>query len=99
MCGNQTGELIGVGKQEASPSWMISDALGLIDFSVGANIQGHRLRAGLTSRELSDSVGISPEEILTIEAGEKRPSAALLVQIAEALDVSLLELFEENARH
>jgi transcriptional regulator with XRE-family HTH domain len=76
-----------------------SDALGLIDSSVGANIQSHRLRAGLTPDELSEWVGISPGEILTIEAGEKRPSATLLVHIAEALDVSLLELFKEKARH
>jgi transcriptional regulator with XRE-family HTH domain len=51
-----------------------------------------RARAGLTQAGLSAACGVTDETISRIERGRYEPAVSTLIQIAEALDVSLDQL-------
>ena len=61
--------------------------------ALGTRIRTERQRAGLTVRGLAGRVGVSPSLISQIERGRATPSVATLWSVADALGVSIAELF------
>jgi transcriptional regulator with XRE-family HTH domain len=61
--------------------------------ALGARIRAERQRTGLTVRGLAGRAGVSPSLISQIERGRATPSVATLWSIADALGVSMAELF------
>ncbi len=51
-------------------------------------IRRYRDQAGLSQQQLADSVGVSKGFISALEAGRSVPNLDMLVQLAEALNVS-----------
>lgn len=60
---------------------------------VGRKLRNLRQRRGLTQRALADACGLSANAIGLIERGESSPSVSTLHRLAQALGVSLPELF------
>jgi transcriptional regulator with XRE-family HTH domain len=60
---------------------------------VGRAIRERRKRTGLTISRLADIVGIDPGFLAHIESGRRIPSLPTAADIAEALDITLGELF------
>ena len=58
-------------------------------------IRSYRHRAGLSQQQLADSVGVSKGFISALEGGRSAPSLDVLVQIADALNVSAGTLVDE----
>ncbi len=59
---------------------------------LGENIARYRRAQGWTQQELAEAVEIESVTVSRIETGSSIPSLVRLVAIAEALDVSLVEL-------
>ena len=57
------------------------------------NIANIRKQKGLTQIQLAEMVGVNRFHISNIERGKSSPSLKLLIKIADALDVSLDDLF------
>jgi len=65
---------------------------------VGTRIHRRRLACGLTQARLADLASVSRGYISRLEAGGfARPSAALLLRIAHALEIDAARLWEESA--
>jgi transcriptional regulator with XRE-family HTH domain len=60
--------------------------------SIGGRIRQARLAKGLSQTELGKKVGLSKRMVIYYEAQGGNPSSALLVQLADALDVSMASL-------
>jgi len=60
---------------------------------LGRRVRELRKRKRLTQTELAEKAGIDPKYIGQIERGETNPTVRLLANIAQALDISLAELF------
>ncbi len=54
----------------------------------GARVREARTRAGLTQREVSELLGVSPHAVWCWEAGKSKPSAEHLVELASRCQVS-----------
>lgn len=57
------------------------------------SLKDERARLGLTQAELADRVGVSRKTINTVENGVFTPSATLAIKLAEALQLSVEQLF------
>jgi len=73
-----------------------SIAITGIDVLVGKAVKNRRKRAGLTLTELSRNSGVSAAMISRIENGQSSASLASLNQIATALSVPVISLFEHT---
>ncbi len=60
---------------------------------LGARLRDVRLRSGLSLREVSRQLGVSPSFVSQLENGKSQPSVATLYSIAQLLEVSIDELF------
>lgn len=60
--------------------------------SLGKNIRKHRALADMTQERLAEIVGCTDRHIGQIENGKNIPSLAMLVGIANALDVGIDQL-------
>ena len=60
---------------------------------VANRIEELRTQAGLSRQELADRVGVHYQTIGYIERGEYSPSLVLALQISNALDVPLEQVF------
>lgn len=68
-----------------------------IDYiTVGNKIRTLRIRQGLSQFQLSEMIDVSPPYISNIENGVKNASIETLVKIANALQVSIDELLDNN---
>ncbi len=68
-----------------------------IDYiTVGKKIRSIRIRKGLSQLQLSEKAEVSPPYISYIENGVKNASIETLVKIANALQVSIDELLDDN---
>jgi putative transcriptional regulator len=56
-------------------------------------IKSEREKAELTQAALAERVGVSRKTINTVENGVFTPSATLAIKLAQALDLSVEELF------
>ncbi|NQY75347.1 MAG: helix-turn-helix transcriptional regulator [Candidatus Margulisbacteria bacterium] len=57
--------------------------------TIGKKIKDLRLKAGLTRRQLANSVGITEAGLFKIEKDERGPLFETAERIAEALNISL----------
>jgi ribosome-binding protein aMBF1 (putative translation factor) len=71
-----------------------ADLAHLIDKLVAKRIRTYRLDRGLTQQSLAEEVGVASQQIHKYESGISRISAGRLLQIAEALDLSVHEFFD-----
>lgn len=55
---------------------------------VGDRIKQYREAKGLSQEDLGDMIGISNRHISSVETGAKKPSLSLIIDIANALDVT-----------
>lgn len=62
--------------------------------TIGEQIRKARIRAGLTQGELAQKLGISYQSIGQWERSQRNPKLDTIRKIAEALDVSMNDLFE-----
>ena len=60
------------------------------------NIASIRRLRGLNQAQLAEKVGVSQPHISRIEKGDEGPPLALFRQVAEALNVTLSDLFAED---
>ena len=65
-----------------------------IDVLVGENIRICRLQRRLTQTELGQRIGVSFQQVQRYENGANRVGASRLTQVANALEVPLLSLFD-----
>ena len=56
--------------------------------SIGANIKKYRTEKGIKQNELAEKTGVSANYIGILERGDKAPSLAMLVDIANTLGVT-----------
>lgn len=56
-------------------------------------IKSEREKAELTQAALAERVGVSRKTVNTVENGVFTPSATLAIKLAQALDLSVEELF------
>lgn len=70
------------------------NGVGTVTEALGARIRSERHRLGLTVRGLARLIGVSPSLISQIERGRATPSVATLWSVADALGVSIAELFD-----
>jgi DNA-binding XRE family transcriptional regulator len=71
-----------------------ADLAHLIDKLVAKRIRTYRLDRGLTQQTLAEEVGVASQQIHKYESGISRISAGRLLQIAEALDLSVHAFFD-----
>jgi transcriptional regulator with XRE-family HTH domain len=64
---------------------------------ISRNILDYRQKAGLTQRQLADSVGCSVPAISRLESGTHFPSLGTLLKVAEAVGVDPCRLLELRA--
>ena len=57
------------------------------------NMKNHRKRLGLSQAKLAELVNVSDNHIALIETGKRFPSLNMLVSLAQALEIDVLELF------
>lgn len=63
---------------------------------VGANIRRLRKAMGLSQEALAHKAGMSMRFLAGLERGEENPTMTYLVKLANALDVSPADLFEQD---
>ena len=66
----------------------------LVDVLVGQNIRFHRLRKGWSQTRLARRIGVAFTQVQKYEKGANRVGAGRLVEIASALGVPLVALFD-----
>ena len=64
-----------------------------IQTQFGARVRSLRQRKGLSQEELADLAGVHRTYLGGIERGERNPALKNIAALAEALDVSLTDLF------
>jgi transcriptional regulator with XRE-family HTH domain len=75
--------------KKAKPTPQIPDGTEIL---VGTNIAQARHNKGWTQRELADKIGIDSVTMSRLETGTSMLSISRLVEIADALDVGLVDL-------
>ena len=65
--------------------------------TTGERIKAARKRAGLTQKELGEKLGIAYQTLAQWETGARKPKAETLRRIADALDVTMMDLDERFA--
>jgi len=75
----------------------VADQVG----NLGARLRNVRLATGMSLREVSRQLGVSPSFVSQLENGKSQPSVATLYSLAQLLNVSIDELFavEETPPH
>jgi Zn-dependent peptidase ImmA (M78 family)/transcriptional regulator with XRE-family HTH domain len=63
---------------------------------LGERLADARKRAKLTQADVADAIGVARTTLVAIEKGERRPSNAELVQLAEVLKTSVNDLLRET---
>ena len=59
-----------------------------------SHLKQHRARMDMTQEELAERVGVRRQTILAVEKGHYVPSTLLAMLLADALEMSVGELFE-----
>lgn len=69
----------------------------MIDYvSIGKRIKGIRLMRGITQEKLAETVNISVPHVSRIENGWASPSLQTLVDICNALDITIDSLMQDS---
>jgi DNA-binding XRE family transcriptional regulator len=61
---------------------------------ISCQVRRFRRLADLTQEQLAERVGVTRQTILAVEKGKFTPSVALALELAEALGVSVDQLFQ-----
>ena len=71
-----------------------------IDYrSIGKRIKIARIKKDITQEKLSEKVGISPSHLSNIETGSTRLSLKVMINLANALGISVDTLLSDNIIH
>jgi transcriptional regulator with XRE-family HTH domain len=70
----------------------------LVDVYIGARMRDGRVVLGMSQAALGEKLGVSFQQVQKYERGVNRVSAARLIDICEALDVSLASMFERKLK-
>jgi transcriptional regulator with XRE-family HTH domain len=73
---------------------MLEKTVKPVDKLIGRNIRAIRLARGFTQEELALRIGITFQQVQKYEKGSNRVGGSRLVQMAEALDIPVVALFE-----
>jgi len=73
---------------------MLEKTVKPVDKLIGRNIRAIRLARGFTQEELALRIGITFQQVQKYEKGANRVGGSRLVQMAEALDIPVVALFE-----
>ena len=73
---------------------MLEKTVKPVDKLIGRNIRAIRLARGFTQEELALRIGITFQQVQKYEKGTNRVGGSRLVQMAEALDIPVVALFE-----
>lgn len=65
-----------------------------VDFAVGRNIRFYRIAARLSQGALGDKIGVTFQQVQKYEKGSNRVGASRLNQIATALGIGVVRLFD-----
>lgn len=69
----------------------------MIDYhSIGKNIRKHRNRLGITQEILAEKINVSIPHISRMENGSAKPSLQTLVDICNALNISIDDLMQDS---
>lgn len=69
----------------------------MIDYvSIGKRIRQNRHRADMTQETLAEKISVSPPYISRIETGSASPSLQTLVDICNALDITVDDLMQDS---
>ncbi|HAO6187754.1 TPA: helix-turn-helix transcriptional regulator [Listeria monocytogenes] len=63
---------------------------------IGEKIRTFREKKGISQTKLSDISGVPQSTISTIEIKSKAPDIYILKKLADALDINLSDLLEDN---
>ncbi len=80
--------------QESQDTHLSTDTS--VDIAVGRALHAFRTQQNLTLQTLSDTAGVSRGMISRIENGQVSPSLNTLTALAQALDTSLISLFQHT---
>ena len=70
--------------------------MGLDYVAIGRRIKAARMKQGMTQEELAEHVQVSTAHISKIETAYTKPSFQVVVDIANALQISIDELLVDN---
>lgn len=65
-----------------------------VDVAVGNRVRELRTRAGLSQTDLGERLGVSFQQVQKYEKGVNRMGASRLIQICEALKVTIVDIFD-----
>ena len=65
-----------------------------VDIAVGNRVRELRTRAGLSQTELGVQLGVSFQQIQKYEKGTNRMGASRLIQVCEALSITIADIFD-----
>jgi len=65
-----------------------------VDVAVGNRVRELRTRAGLSQTDLCERLGVSFQQVQKYEKGVNRMGASRLIQICEALKVTIVDIFD-----
>ena len=68
--------------------------MGESQIALGGQIRKLRRRAGLTQEQLAEKAGLSLKHLGEVERGRGNPTLSSLESLADALGVTLFELFD-----
>jgi transcriptional regulator with XRE-family HTH domain len=71
-------------------------AAGPIDRKIGARIRARRLEIGMSQEALASKLGITFQQVQKYEKGVNRVAAPTLLDLAEALKVSVIALLPQT---
>ena len=69
----------------------------IVDVYIGANIRKIRLLKDMTQSDLAKQIGVRFQQVQKYETGQNRVGGSRLLQISEALEVSVARLFGKYA--
>lgn len=61
--------------------------------SIGSRVKSLRKRQGMTQSEVANECGLNKQYISDVEHGKRNPALLTLIKIANAMNVSLAEIF------
>lgn len=64
-----------------------------VDLQVSRNIRQLRKDLDMTQVELAAGIGVTPQQVQKYESGASRVSASMLVELADALNLTIEDLF------
>lgn len=65
---------------------------------VGGNVKRLRIVAGLSQAELAERMGVDRAYVSGLELGRRNPTIVTLWHLAQALEVKLWQLFDEEEK-